>query len=48
MRDIDLNLSSEVNFQYYTAYDFHDNPYVNECFSDQYFSILQCIKELDS
>ena len=42
MRDVDLNLPSDVNVQYYIAHDFHYSTYVNECFSDEYFSILHC------
>ena len=42
MRDVDLNLPSNVNVQHYIAHDFHYSPYVNECFSDEYFSIVHC------
>ena len=42
MRDVDLNLPSDVNVQYYIAHDFCCSPNVNECFSDEYFSILHC------
>ena len=42
MGDGDLNLPSDVNVQYYIARDFYYSPYVNECFSDEYFSILHC------
>ena len=42
MRDVDLSLPSDVNVQYYIAHDLHYSPYVNECFSDEYLSILHC------
>ena len=28
--------------QYYITHDFYYSPNVNECFSDEYFSILYC------
>ena len=42
MRDVYLSLPSDEKFQYYSAHDCHESLYVNECFSDEYFSILHC------
>ena len=40
--DIDANLPCQVNFNYYSTHDFHNNTEIKESLNQNTFSILHC------
>ena len=40
--DVDLHMPSDINFNYYSTNDFHNNQEIANCFSEKHFYFIHC------
>ena len=43
--DVDLHMPSDINFNYYSTNDFHNNQEIANCFSEKHFSLFIVMSE---